>query len=89
MAELGNRYERIPAGPLFLDAELSRMVSELARDVEQFDSLLHRQRELLQQQTSDGEKAERRWRKIRAQAVRITTKVQAVLDEIALPVADS
>lgn len=65
------------------------MVSELARDVEQFDSLLHRQRELLQQQISDGEKAERRWRKIRAQAVRITTEVQAILNEIALPVADS
>jgi hypothetical protein len=65
------------------------MVSELTRDVERFDSLLHSQRQLLQQQTCDGEKAERQWRKIRVEVGRITTKVHAVLDEIALPVADS
>jgi hypothetical protein len=96
MAELGrqkvadfrNWYERIPAGPSFLDAELSRMVSELAGDVERFDSLLHSQRRLLQL-ASDGEQAERQFRKIRVEVGRITTKVHAVLDEIALPVADS
>ena len=75
--------------PSFLDAELRRMVSELARDVEHFDSLLQRQRELLQQQASDGEKAERRWRKIRAQAVRINAQVHAVLSEMGSPIVHS
>jgi hypothetical protein len=89
VAHLHDRYERIPARPLFLNAELSRMVSELTRDVEQFDSLLHSQRQLLQQPTSDGEKAERQWRQIRARVGTLTTKVHAVLDEIALPNADS
>jgi hypothetical protein len=65
------------------------MVSELARDVETFDLLLDGQRKLLQQPASDWELAERHWRKVRAQAIRITTKVQAVLAEMALPAAGS
>jgi hypothetical protein len=81
MADFRNPYERMAARPVLLDAELIRMVSELTRDVEQFDSLLQSQRQLLQR-TSDGEKAERQWRKIRAQVGRIKTKVHAVLDEI-------
>jgi hypothetical protein len=90
VADSLNRIEPIRARPpLFLDAELSRMVSELTRDVEQFDSLVHGQRQLLQQRTSDGAKAERQWREIRARVGIITTKVHAILDEIALPVADN
>jgi hypothetical protein len=88
VADSHNYYERIHAGPSLLDAELRRMVSELAGDVERFDSLLHSQRRLLQL-ARDGEQAERQFRKIRVEVGRITTKVHAVLDEIALPVADS
>jgi hypothetical protein len=90
MANSLNRFEPIRARPpMFLDAELTRIVSELTRDVEQFDSLVHSQRQLLQQRTSDGAKAERQWREIRARVGIITTKVHAILDEIALPVANN
>jgi hypothetical protein len=84
-----NRLESIPARPWLIDAELSRMMSELTRDVEKFDSLIESRRRLLQMPARDGEEAERQWRMIRARVGRITTKVHAILDEIALPVADS
>jgi hypothetical protein len=75
MANSLNGFEPIRARPpVFLDADLSRMVSDLTRDVKGFDSLVHR--------TSDGAKAERQWREIRARAGIITTKVHAILDEI-------
>jgi len=64
------------------------MVSDLTRDVEQFDSLLQSQRNLFQQ-AKDVQPAERQWRQIRTELGRITTRVHAVLDEIALPIADS
>lgn len=84
-----NRFEGIPARPVFHEAELSRMVSELTRDIERFDLLVNSQRQQLQELASDGEKVKRQWRKIRAQVDTITTKVQAILDEIAVPVADN
>ena len=84
VVDFRNGYESIPARPSFLDAELSRMVSELARDVEQFNSLVHSQRRLLQQGTGDEESAQRQWSEIRARACRITIKAHAVLDEIAI-----
>jgi hypothetical protein len=90
MANSLDRVEPIRVRPpLFLEAELTRMVSDLTRDVEQIDSLVDRQRKLLQQRTSNGAKAERQWNEIRARVGIITTKVHAILDEIALPVADS
>ena len=90
MANSLDRVEPIRARPpLFLDAELTQMVSDLTRDVERFDSLVHSQRRLLQHRTKDGAKAERQWQEIRARVGIITTKVHAILDEIALPVADS
>jgi hypothetical protein len=88
MASL-NRFEGVPAQPLSLDADLTRMVSDLTRDVEQFDSLVHRQRRLLQKRAHDGAKAERRLREIHVRVGILTTKVHAILDEIALPVANS
>ncbi len=88
MADFRNPDERMLGRALLLDDELSGMVSELTRDVERFDSLLDSQRQLLQR-TSDGKKAEREWRRIRSEVGRITTKVHAVLDEIALPFTDS
>jgi hypothetical protein len=84
-----NRFEGIPARPVFHEAELSRMVSELTRDVERFDLLVNNQRRLLQAPTSNGAKAQRQWRQIHARAGIITTKVHAILDEIALPVANN
>jgi hypothetical protein len=84
-----NRFEGIPDGPAIHYSELSRKVSELTHDVEQFDSLVHSKRRLLQHRTTDGAKAERQFREIRARVDIITTKVHAILDEIALPVADS
>jgi hypothetical protein len=90
MASSLNRLEPIRARPpLFLDAELTRMVSDLTRDIERFDSLVHNQRRLLQAPTSNGAKAQRQWRQIHARAGIITTKVHAILDEITLPVADN
>jgi hypothetical protein len=75
--------------PLFLDAELTRMVSDLTRDIERFDSLVDSQRRLLQASTRDGAKAERRLKEIRSRVGVITTKVHAILHEIDLPVADN
>jgi hypothetical protein len=90
MASYLSPVEPIRAGtPLFFDAELTRLVSDLTHDVEQFDSLVHSQRRLLQNRTSDGTKAERQWREIRARVGIIETKVHAILDEIARPVAAS
>ena len=90
MASSLNRVEPIRARPpLFLDAELTRMVSDLTRDIERFDSLVDCQRRLLQAPTGNGAKAQRRWREIRARAGIITTRVHAILDEITLPVANS
>jgi hypothetical protein len=88
MASL-NRYEGIPARPVLLDSDITRMVSDLTRDVERFDSLVHRQRRLLQQRTHDGAKAERQLREIHARVGDIKTKVHAILEEIAVPVAES
>jgi hypothetical protein len=89
MASSLNPVEPIRAGTaLFFDAELTRLVSDLTRNVEQFDSLVHSQRRLLQQRTSDGAKAERQSREIRARVGIIETKVHAILGEIALPIAD-
>jgi hypothetical protein len=90
MASSLSRFEPVRARPpLSLDADLTRMVSDLTRDVERFDSLLHSQRSLLQAPTSNGAKAERQWREIRARASMITTKVHAILDEFNLPVANN
>jgi hypothetical protein len=88
MASL-HRFEGIPAGPVFLNADITRMVSDLTRDVEQFDSLVHRQRRLLEQGTHDGANAERQLREIRVRVGVIKTKIHAILDEISPPVADS
>jgi hypothetical protein len=90
MASSLSRFEPVSARPpLSLDADLTRMVSELTRDVERFDSLVDSQRQLLQKRTGDGAKAERQWRQIRARAGTITTRVHAILHEIDLPVADN
>ena len=89
MAELHSRYERVPARPLFLDAQITRMVSELTRDVERFDSLINSERCLLQQGTQDGQKAERQWRRIHTEIGKITSKIYCVIDEIALPGTES
>jgi hypothetical protein len=90
MANSLDRFEpRRAQPPLLLDAELTRMVSDLTRDVEQFDSLVDSQRRLLQQRTANGPRAERQWREIRARVGVITTKVHAILDEIALPATES
>jgi hypothetical protein len=89
MANSLDRFEPSRAQPpLLLDAELTRMVSDLTRDVELFDSLVDGQRRLLQQRTG-GPKAERQWREIRSRVGIITARVHAILDEIALPLAES
>jgi hypothetical protein len=64
------------------------MLSELARDVERFDSFLYSQRQSLQRARGCGQ-AEGQWTQLRTEMGRITTKVHDVLDEIALPVPDS
>jgi hypothetical protein len=84
VVDFRNDYESIPDRPSFLDADLSRMVSELAHDVEQFHLLVHSQRRLLQLGTGDEKNAQRQWSEIRARACRITSKAHAVLEEIAL-----
>jgi hypothetical protein len=90
MASSLSRFEPVSARPpLFADGELTEMVSELTRDVEQLDSLVDSRRQLLQKRTGDGAKAERQWRQIRARAGTITTRVHAILHEIDLPVADN
>jgi hypothetical protein len=90
MASSLHRLEPIGSRPpLFLDAELTRMVSDLTRDIERFDSLVDSQRRLLQASTRDGAKAERRLKEIRSRVGVITTKVHAILHEIDLPVADN
>jgi hypothetical protein len=88
MASL-HRFEGIPARPAFLDADITQMVSDLTREVEQFDSLVLSQRRLLTERASDGASAEQQMRELRARVGVIKTKVHAILDEIALPVADS
>lgn len=70
------------------NAELTRVVSELTRDVERFDSILNIQRQLLQHGPQNEEKAERQWKKIGASVGKITTKTREILDEIGQPVAD-
>ena len=87
MADL--RYERVPAPQLFLDAQLARMVSELTRDVERFDSFIATNRCLLQQTIPDGRTANRQWRRIHSEIGRITSKIYCVIDEIALPGRES
>ena len=89
MADLHIGCERVPARQLFLDAQLTRMVSELTRDVERFDSLIDSQRCLLQQATPDGQTAERQWRRIHSEIGRITSKIYCVINEIALPSGES
>jgi hypothetical protein len=74
---------------LFLDAELTQMVSDLTHDIERFDSLVNGQRRLLQASTRDGAKAERRMKEIRSRVGVITTKVHAILEEITLPVVNN
>ena len=83
MASSLSRIETIhDRPPLLSDAELTRMVSDLTRDIERFDSLVDSQRRLIQARIADGAKAERRWREIRARVGTITMKAQAILDEI-------
>ena len=90
MASSLHRLEPIRARPpLFVDPELTRMVSDLTRDIERFDSLVDSQRWLLQAPTGDDAKAKRQWREIRARMGIITTKVHALLDEITPPVANN
>jgi hypothetical protein len=90
MASSLRRFEPIQAAPPSVcDGELTRMVSDLTRDVEQFDSLLHSQRQLLEQRAGNGAMAGRQLREIRARVGILTTKVHSILDELALPVADS
>jgi len=67
------------------DAELTRVVAELTRDVERLDSILDIQRYLLEQRTPNEENARRHWKQIRAGLVRITTRTREILDEIAQP----
>jgi hypothetical protein len=67
------------------DAELTRVVAELTRDVERLDSILDIQRYLLEQRTPNEENAKRHWKQIRAGLVRITTRTREILDEIAQP----
>ena len=67
------------------DAELTRAVAELTRDVERLDSILDIQRYLLEQRTSSEENAKRHWKQIRAGLVRITSRTQKILDDIVLP----
>jgi hypothetical protein len=89
VADLRHLYEHTPARPLLLDPELARMVSDLTREVEQFDSLLNSHRQLLLRRTIDAQGTGFQWGRIRAEVGRITTKVYAVFDEIALPITDS
>lgn len=85
-----NRLESVPAQSTVLDADLIRKVSDLTRDVERFNSLVDRQRRLLQQQGNcDGAKGERQLREIRGRVRMLTTKLRAILDEIAVPVTES
>jgi hypothetical protein len=67
------------------DAELTRAVAELTRDVERLDSILEIQRYLLGQRTSSEENAKRHWKQIRSGLVGITSMTQKILDEIVLP----
>ena len=90
MASSLSRFEPASARPsLFAGGDLTEMVSELTRDVEQLDSLVDRQRQLLQKRTGDGAKAERQWRQIRARAGTLTTKVHAILHEFTPPVPNN
>jgi hypothetical protein len=67
------------------DAELTREVAELTRDVERFDSILDIQRCLLEQRTPNEENARRHWNQIRAGLGLITSRTREILDEIAQP----
>jgi hypothetical protein len=67
------------------DAELTRAVAELTRDVERLDSILDIQRYLLEQRTTSEENARRHWKQIRAGLVRSISRTQEILDDIVLP----
>jgi hypothetical protein len=67
------------------DAELTRAVAELTRDVERLDSILDIQRYLLEQRTTSEENARRHWKQIRAGLVGIMSRTQEILDDIVLP----
>jgi len=88
VADFRIRTERFPAQAVLLNADLSRAVVDLARDLEQFDSSLQSQRRLLQR-AGGHEPAVRRRKEIRAEVARITTKVRSVLNGIALTDGDS
>jgi hypothetical protein len=67
------------------DTELTRVVAELARDVERFDSTLDIQRYLLEHRKHNDENAKRHWKQIRAGLGRITSRTREILDDIAQP----
>jgi hypothetical protein len=67
------------------DAELTRAVAELTRDVERLDSILDIQRYLLEQRTTSEENAKRHWKQIRSGLVGIISRTEEILDDIVLP----
>lgn len=71
--------------PLMDSAELTRAVSELARDVERIDSILNLQRQLFKERTPNAKRATRQWKQIRAGIGTITTKTRQILDELGQP----
>jgi len=80
MATFG-RFVGLATQPLFLENDLTWVVLDVIREVEEFDALVRSRRRLLQQRTTDLATAERRLREIRVRLATLVTKVHTLTDE--------
>jgi hypothetical protein len=88
VSSVGYGRENASAGFGFDAAgDIVRIVSQLAQDIERFDSMIRDQRHLLQQHRAnvgrpDDRDLRRQTRRITIQAAEIATRTQGALDEL-------
>jgi hypothetical protein len=88
VSSVGYSHDNAPTGFGFDAAgELVRIVSQLAQDIERFDSMIREQRHLLQQHRAnvgrpDDRVLRRQTRRISAHADEIASRTQGALEEL-------